>query len=213
MGKSTTTLPLVIALRREREQRVGVLAIDPSSPYHGGALLGDRVRMQMHATDDRGIHQVDGDRAVSSADGGRYPAGGTSSRRDRFRRRASSRPSESGRPRSTSQPTADTTVVLLAPGMGDGIQAAKAGLIEVADLLVVNKADRDGADRPCETCATCSPSGGGTRSPAHGDQRSCALLRLRDEGIGEVIAAIEKHGEWMTANGEIDRRRRARAAV
>ena len=103
---------------------------------------------------------------------------------------------------------ADTTVVLLAPGMGDGIQAAKAGILEVGDVYVVNKADRDGADP------------GGARAAAHGRARRarrvagagrCGRVASRGEGVDELVAALDAHRRWSDGSGERERRRVARA--
>ena len=144
VGKSTSTNALVAAYRR-RGMRVGVLAIDPSSPFSGGALLGDRVRMQDHATDD-GVFI----RSMAS----RGHLGGLSWATPQALRVLSAAGCDVvlietvgvGQAEVEIASLADTTLVLLAPGMGDGIQAAKAGILEVADVFVVNKADRDGAD-------------------------------------------------------------------
>ena len=144
VGKSTSTSALVAAYRR-RGMQVGVLAVDPSSPFSGGALLGDRVRMQDHATDD-GVFI----RSMAS----RGHLGGLSWATPQALRVLSAAGCDVvlvetvgvGQAEVEVASLADTTLVLLAPGMGDGIQAAKAGILEVADLFVVNKADRDGAD-------------------------------------------------------------------
>ena len=158
VGKSTTTSAL-IALWREREQRVGVLAVNPTSPFTGGALLGDRVRMQMHATDaDVFI------RSMAS----RGQLGGMAAATPQAVRVLEATGFDVvlvetvgvGQAEVDIAATADTTVVLLAPGMGDGIQAAKAGLLEVADLLVVNKCDREGADDAVRELRTMLASGG-----------------------------------------------------
>ena len=145
MGKSTTTSALVRACRA-RGQRVGVLAVDPSSPFSGGALLGDRVRMQEHATDPGVFIRSMASRGHLGGLAWATPqalrvldaAGCDVVLVETVGRRAVARSRWPG--------TADTTLVLLAPGMGDGIQAAKAGILEIGDVFVVNKADRDGAD-------------------------------------------------------------------
>ena len=99
---------------------------------------------------------------------------------------------------------ADTTLVLLAPGMGDGIQAAKAGILEIGDLYVVNKADRDGADSCAATCARCWrwPSGaeGAWRPPI------VKTVASKGEGLDEVVAEIDRHRAWLESSGELDRR-------
>src|SRR5882762_4717846 len=145
VGKSTTTSALVTALRSDG-QRVGVLAVDPSSPFSGGALLGDRVRMQDHATDN-GVFI----RSMAT----RGHLGGLSWATPQALRVLDAAGCDVvlvetvgvGQSEIEVVSLADTTIVLVAPGMGDGIQAAKAGILEVADIFVVNKADRDGADQ------------------------------------------------------------------
>jgi LAO/AO transport system kinase len=111
---------------------------------------------------------------------------------------------------------ADTTLVLLAPGMGDAIQAAKAGILEVADVFVVNKADRDGADRVVSDLRHMQSLG--PRSPAQAkvDGEWVApvvkTVAARGEGADEVVDRIEEHATWMAGNGVLDARRRRRAA-
>ena len=144
VGKSTTTNELVRALRA-RGHRVGVLAVDPSSPFTGGAILGDRVRMQDHATDP-GVYI----RSMSS----RGHLGGLAAATPQAVRVLEGAGCDVvlvetvgvGQAEVEVASLADTTLVLLAPGMGDAIQAVKAGILEIADVFVVNKADRDGAD-------------------------------------------------------------------
>ncbi len=144
MGKSTTTSALITAMRG-RGQRVGVLAVDPSSPFSGGALLGDRIRMQQHATDE-GVFI----RSMAS----RGHLGGLSATTPQALRVLDAAGFDVvlietvgvGQSEIEVAAAADTTLVLLAPGMGDSIQAAKAGILEIGDIFVVNKADRDGAD-------------------------------------------------------------------
>ena len=145
VGKSTTTSAVVTALRAQGK-RVGVLAIDPSSPFSGGALLGDRVRMQEHATDEHVYI-----RSMAS----RGHLGGLAWATPQALRVLDAAGCDVvlvetvgvGQSEVEVAGLADTTVVLLAPGMGDGIQAAKAGILEVGDVYAVNKADRDGADQ------------------------------------------------------------------
>src|SRR6185437_14155044 len=138
VGKSTTTSALVRAYRA-RGERVGVLAVDPSSPFSGGALLGDRVRMNEHALDD-GVYI----RSMAS----RGHLGGLSGTTPQALRVLDAAGCDVvlvetvgvGQSEVEVAGMADTTVVLLAPGMGDGIQAAKAGILEIGDVYVVNKA-------------------------------------------------------------------------
>ncbi|MGH3609777.1 MAG: methylmalonyl Co-A mutase-associated GTPase MeaB, partial [Pseudonocardiaceae bacterium] len=145
VGKSTSVSVLITALRAAGE-KVGVLAVDPSSPFSGGALLGDRVRMQDHALDD-GVFI----RSMAT----RGHLGGIAWATPQALRVLDAAGCDVvlvetvgvGQSEVEVVALADTTVVLLAPGMGDGIQAAKAGILEVADVFVVNKADREGADQ------------------------------------------------------------------
>ena len=134
---------------------MGVLAVDPSSPFTGGAILGDRVRMQDHATDP-GVYI----RSMSS----RGHLGGLSAATPQAARVLEGAGCDLviietvgvGQAEVEVASLADTTLVLLAPGMGDAIQAAKAGVLEIADIFVVNKADRDGADTTYRTSTPVS---------------------------------------------------------
>jgi LAO/AO transport system kinase len=210
VGKSTTTSAMVTALRAAG-QRVGVLAVDPSSPFSGGALLGDRVRMQEHATDD-GVFI----RSMAS----RGQLGGLSAAVPQALRVLDAAGCDVilvetvgvGQAEVEIASLADTTMVLLAPGMGDGIQAAKAGILEIADVFVVNKADRDGADQVARDLRYMQSLGG--RHSDAGAWRPPILktVAARSEGVDEVIAAIAKHHDWMQRHGALEPRRRARAA-
>jgi LAO/AO transport system kinase len=130
-----------------------VLAVDPSSPFSGGALLGDRVRMQEHALDPEVYIRSMASRGHLGGLVVGHPAGPAGARRRRLRRVLVETVGV-GQSEVEVAGLADTTIVLLAPGMGDGIQAAKAGILEIGDVFVVNKADREGPTRPCATCAT-----------------------------------------------------------
>ena len=209
VGKSTSTNALVAAYRR-RGMKVGVLAVDPSSPFSGGALLGDRVRMQEHATDD-GVFI----RSMAS----RGHLGGLSWSTPQALRVLSAAGCDVvlvetvgvGQAEVEIASLADTTLVLLAPGMGDGIQAAKAGILEVADVFVVNKADRDGADTVVRDLRYMLSLGDrrtddGWRVPI------VKTIAAKGEGADEVVEAIERHGEWLAGNGQLARRRAKRAA-
>ncbi len=207
VGKSTSTAGLVGVYRR-RGMKVGVLAVDPSSPFSGGALLGDRVRMQDHATDD-GVFI----RSMAS----RGHLGGLSWATPQALRVLSAAGCDVvlvetvgvGQAEVEVASLADTTLVLLAPGMGDGIQAAKAGILEVADVFVVNKADRDGARtvvRDLRHMIGLGEPRSGWKVPV------LSTVAARGEGLEEVVDAIEAHGEHLTRTGELTVRRRARAA-
>ncbi len=106
---------------------------------------------------------------------------------------------------------ADTSVVLLAPGMGDGIQAAKAGILEIGDVYVVNKADRDGADATARELNHMLGLGE-ARGPGDWRPPIVKTVAARGEGVDEVVEALEKHYAWMQERGVLAERRRARAA-
>jgi LAO/AO transport system kinase len=212
VGKSTTTSALV-AEYRARGQRVGVLAVDPSSPFSGGALLGDRVRMQDHATDP-GVFI----RSMAS----RGHLGGLAWATPQAIRVLDAAAFDVvlvetvgvGQSEVEVAGAADTTVVLLAPGMGDGVQAAKAGILEIGDVFVVNKADRDGADSTVRELRHMITLGSGPRSGSSDDSWAPPVLKTvaaRKEGIGEVVTALDDHLAWLTRTGALDERRRARA--
>jgi LAO/AO transport system ATPase len=212
VGKSTTTTALVRALRAEGK-RVGVLAVDPSSPFSGGALLGDRVRMQDHAGDS-GVFI----RSMAS----RGHLGGLSWATPQALRVLDAAGCDVvlietvgvGQSELEIASLADTTLVLVAPGMGDGIQAAKAGILEVADVFVVNKADRDGADQTVRDLRYMQSLGG--RHSGAGSWRPpivrTVASRETDNGIDEVWTKVAQHREWLDASGEGHRRRSERAA-
>ncbi|CAN5234746.1 methylmalonyl Co-A mutase-associated GTPase MeaB [soil metagenome] len=211
VGKSTSTSALVRAFRG-RDLRVGVLAVDPSSPFSGGALLGDRVRMQDHALDG-GVFI----RSMAS----RGHLGGLSWATPQALRVLDAAGCDIvlvetvgvGQAEVEIASLADTTVVLLAPGMGDGIQAAKAGILEIADLFVVNKADRDGADATVRDLRYMLSLGGKHSEAGAWRPPILKTVASRAEGIEEVIDEILAHRDWMAGSGELDRRRAARAGA
>ncbi|MDQ6688369.1 MAG: methylmalonyl Co-A mutase-associated GTPase MeaB [Actinomycetota bacterium] len=207
VGKSTSTAALVGTLRRQG-RRVGVLAVDPSSPFSGGALLGDRVRMQDHAL-DREVYI----RSMAS----RGHLGGLAWTTPQALRVLDAAGCEVilvetvgvGQSEVEIAAMADTTLVLVAPGMGDGIQAAKAGILEIGDLYVVNKADRDGADqvrRELRSMLALAERPEGAWKP-----EILKTVASKGEGIEEVAAAIERHRLWLDGSGELGRRRTRRA--
>lgn len=206
VGKSTTTSALVTAFRADG-RRVGVLAVDPSSPFSGGALLGDRVRMQDHATDS-GVYI----RSMAT----RGHLGGLAWATPQALRILDSAGCDVvvvetvgvGQSEVEVAALADTTLVLLAPGMGDGIQAAKAGILEVGDVFVVNKADRDGADQVVRDLRGAIRLA--ERSPGDWREPIVKTVASKGEGLDEVVAAVDKHRAWMQRGGELDRRRRRR---
>ncbi|MEV8094084.1 methylmalonyl Co-A mutase-associated GTPase MeaB [Kitasatospora sp. NPDC085879] len=209
VGKSTSTSALVSAYRR-LGKRVGVLAVDPSSPFSGGALLGDRVRMQDHATDPEVFI-----RSMAT----RGHLGGLSWSAPQALRVLDGAGCDVilvetvgvGQSEVEVAAQADTTVVLLAPGMGDGIQAAKAGILEIGDLFVVNKADRDGADATARELNHMLGLGE-ARGPGDWRPPIVKTVAARNEGVDEVVDALEKHRAWLAETGELAARRTRRAA-
>lgn len=209
VGKSTSTSALVSAYRR-LGKRVGVLAVDPSSPFSGGALLGDRVRMQEHATDPEVFI-----RSMAT----RGHLGGLSWAAPQALRVLDGAGCEVilvetvgvGQSEVEIAAQADTSVVLLAPGMGDGIQAAKAGILEIGDVFVVNKADRDGADATARELNHMLGLGE-AREPGDWRPPIVKTVAARGEGVDELVEALEKHRAWLAETGELAVRRRRRAA-
>ncbi|MGB9279640.1 MAG: methylmalonyl Co-A mutase-associated GTPase MeaB [Pseudonocardiaceae bacterium] len=211
VGKSTLVSVLITALRAAGK-KVGVLAVDPSSPFSGGALLGDRIRMQDHALDD-GVFI----RSMAT----RGHLGGIASATPQALRVLDAAGCDVvlietvgvGQSEVEIVALADTTVVLLAPGMGDGIQAAKAGILEVADVFAVNKADREGADHAVQNLKHMISLGRrGTEGPSWRPP-IVRTVATTAQGIDDLIEAIEEHRGWMRNHGERDARRQRRAEV
>ena len=210
VGKSTITSAMVKALRH-KDLRVGVLAVDPSSPFSGGALLGDRIRMQDHTLDPEVYI-----RSMAS----RGHLGGLAWSTPQALRVLDAAGCDVvlvetvgvGQSEVEVAGLADTTIVLLAPGMGDGIQAAKAGILEVGDVFVVNKADREGADATARELRQMI-SLGEARAP--GDWRPPVIQTVASsgEGIDEVMAALDEHRDWLGVSGALRAGRVRRAAA
>ncbi|GAA2111035.1 methylmalonyl Co-A mutase-associated GTPase MeaB [Actinomadura alba] len=207
VGKSTSTGALVTAFRKHG-RRVGVLAVDPSSPFTGGALLGDRVRMQDHATDPEVFI-----RSMAS----RGHLGGLAWAAPQAIRVLDAAGCDVilvetvgvGQAEVEIASLADSTIVLVAPGMGDSIQAAKAGILEIADIFVVNKADRDGAHqtvRDLRNMIALADRGLDEWRPP-----IVTTVASRGEGADEVMEALDKHCAWLTGTGTLRKRRLARA--
>ncbi|MBZ0137946.1 MAG: methylmalonyl Co-A mutase-associated GTPase MeaB [Planctomycetes bacterium] len=199
-GKSTLTSTLITALRKQAK-RVGVVAVDPSSPFSGGALLGDRLRMTEHTLDDDVFVRSMASRgrfgglAIGSEDacdvlalGGFDPlivetVGVGQSEVDIAR-------------------LADTTVVVLTPSAGDSVQALKAGIMEIADVVVINKADRDGAERLEEDIKE------GLELRPHPPEGEpfwqppvVRTIATQNAGAEELLTAISSHRGFLTGNG------------
>ena len=199
-GKSTLVDQLIAAFRSQGKT-VGVVAIDPTSPFTGGAILGDRIRMNRHATDE-GV----------------------------FIRSLATRGALGGLSRSTADVTlvmdalgleiiiietvgvgqdevdivkaAHTTCVVMVPGLGDDIQAIKAGILEIGDIFVVNKADRDGADRTTRELATMLEF---RNSPAGSwNPKVMKTEAPRGTGIDELVAEILLHRAYLFSSGTIN---------
>lgn len=203
VGKSTSTSALVGEFR-SRGQRVAVLAVDPSSPFSGGALLGDRIRMGDHAT-DRGVFI----RSMAA----RGHLGGLSWATPQAMRVLDGAGFDVvlvetvgvGQSEVEVAGHADTTVVLLAPGMGDGIQAAKAGILEIGDVYVVNKADREGAQKVRKDLramlALADRPQDAWKPPV------LLTAAATGDGVSGVVDALGEHHENLVATGELERRR------
>jgi LAO/AO transport system kinase len=203
-GKSTVTSALVGAFR-ERGDRTAVLAVDPTSPFTGGALLGDRVRMQDHATDP-GVF-------IRSM-GSRGQLGGLAAATPQAVRVLDAagfgvifiETVGVGQAEVEIASAADTTAVLVVPGMGDAIQAAKAGVLEVADVLVVNKADRPETQRTVRDLRSMV-----ALSTARWKPPVVTTVATSGEGVGELVRQLDRHWAWLAEEGELDRRRLERA--
>jgi LAO/AO transport system kinase len=207
VGKSTTATSLVRALR-ERGERVGVLAVDPSSPFSGGALLGDRVRMQEHAV-DRDVYI----RSMAT----RGHLGGLAAATPQALRAFDAAGFDTviietvgvGQSEIEVAQTADTILVLLAPGMGDGIQAAKAGILEIGDIFVVNKSDRDGAQALVRELRTMIALA--ERSPQDWKPPIVSTVAYEHRGIDNLLEAVDRFRIAQIDSGRAEFRRIARA--
>ncbi|MGH8934039.1 MAG: methylmalonyl Co-A mutase-associated GTPase MeaB [Egibacteraceae bacterium] len=202
VGKSTLVSVLITEWRKQG-RTVAVLAVDPTSPFSGGALLGDRVRMQEHVLDE-GVFV----RSMAS----RGHLGGLSWATGQGMLILDAAGYDVvvvetvgvGQAEVEIASIADTTVVVLAPGMGDAIQAAKAGILEIADVFCVNKADRDGAHRTVQELRDMQRLG----------QRRAAIHRTvasTGEGIAELVGGIDEHHTWLEESEQLAVRRRERA--
>ncbi|OBH29301.1 LAO/AO transport system ATPase [Mycobacterium sp. E342] len=195
-GKSTTIAALVGAYR-ERGCRVAVLAVDPSSPFSGGALLGDRIRMAAHINDSDVLIRSVATRGHLGGLAAAVPAAirllGAIGYHVVLLETVGVGQSEI-----EIAAVADPTVVILNPGAGDAVQAAKAGVLEVADIVVVNKADRDGAAQTVRDLR------------AETDAPIVSLIAERGQGVAELVAAIEDHHR---ADSRARRLARAKAQI
>jgi LAO/AO transport system kinase len=202
-GKSTLTERLV-ARSRSGGHKVGVLAVDPSSPFSGGALLGDRVRMQGHATDPDVFI-----RSMAT----RGHLGGISLATPEAVRVLDAAGKDIviietvgvGQAEVEITDACDTTLVVVNPGWGDAVQAAKAGLMEIADVFVVNKADRVGARDAVRELKQMLEM-----SDMEWKPEIVQTIATKSEGIDDLWAAIEKHRAYQEEQGRLQARRRRR---
>jgi LAO/AO transport system kinase len=210
-GKSTLVNELAKVYRR-RSRTVGIIAVDPTSPFSGGALLGDRIRMRDLFGDPGifirsmatrgslgGLARATAD-AVKVLDAAGYQTIFVET-------------VGAGQAEVDIAKAAHTTIVVGAPGLGDDIQAIKAGITEIADIFVVNKADREGADSTAmalqmilnfDHLSHLSPQDVGWRPPI------CKTVALHGEGVGAVVEAIEEHAIYLRESGNLQRRERER---
>jgi LAO/AO transport system kinase len=230
-GKSSLTDRL-IAHHRRAGRTVGVVAVDPTSPFTGGAILGDRVRMQDHAL-DAGVFI----RSLAT----RGHLGGLSRATSDIVQVLDAMGKDVilvetvgvGQDEVEVAELAHTVVVVAIPGMGDDVQAIKAGVLEIADVFAVNKADREGSDRTVkdlqlmlELRRSTATRGGVEHDSLHHMQRTGAedpheagwweppivkTVAIRDQGVADLMAAVERHREHLAATGEKAQREVARA--
>ncbi|MFL6194508.1 MAG: methylmalonyl Co-A mutase-associated GTPase MeaB [Thermoanaerobaculia bacterium] len=202
-GKSTL-VDRMARLIRQRGETVGILAVDPTSPFTGGALLGDRIRMQ-HLYTDPGVFIRS--MATRGAMGGLARAS-----RDAVDVLDASgfdwilvETVGVGQDEVDVVRTVDTVVVVTVPGLGDDIQAIKAGILEIADVFVVNKADREGVERTARDLEMMLSIG------EHGPWLPPILktVAAKEQGIDRVVAEIERHREHLAATGGLEHRRRS----
>jgi LAO/AO transport system kinase len=206
-GKSTLVNSLALHWRRAGKT-IGIIAVDPSSPFSGGAILGDRIRMQPLGGDSGifirsmasrgrlgGIARATGD-AISLIDAAGFEI-------------VLVETVGAGQSEVEIAGAAQTTLVIEVPGMGDDVQSIKAGILEIADIFVVNKADRDGADALIGQLRAMLRLGGPPRDDW--EPPIVPAVAIRDQGIAEIAAAIERHRAHLHASGQQATRDRERA--
>jgi len=201
-GKSTLVDRLAAHFRRAGDP-VGVIAVDPSSPYTGGAILGDRIRMQGHATDDGifirsmatrgflgGLARATADVALVMDAAGK--------------RRLLIETVGVGQDEVDIMGLADCTLVVLVPGLGDEVQAIKAGIMEIADIFVLNKSDRPDTDRfeqQLKAMLSIIPERGGWRPPV------VRTVATENKGIGALAEAIQQFRQHVERSGQLQARK------
>ncbi|MFC2025462.1 methylmalonyl Co-A mutase-associated GTPase MeaB [Chloroflexota bacterium] len=208
-GKSTL-LGCLIGIFRNQNMTVGVVAIDPTSPFSGGALLGDRVRMQSFGVDKdvfiRSLATRGWKGGLSRATVNTVHVMDAMGKDIIFVESVGSGQGEVDIAR-----VADTSVVVLTPGMGDEIQMMKAGILEVADILVINKADREGADSLKVWLETML--GVKARHPDEWQPSIALTEAICDIGTGQLAEGILRHRVFLTSSGELEKRRKERAKL
>jgi LAO/AO transport system kinase len=209
-GKST----LVAAMARELRSRgrtVGIIAVDPTSPYSGGAIMGDRIRMNA-LSGDQGVFIRS--MATRGTLGGlaRAAADAVTVLDAAARDWVIVETVGVGQDEVDVARASHATLVVSVPGMGDDIQAIKAGVLEIADLHVVNKADRDGAQRTAMELKTMLNLAGATPK---GGWKPPVLLAVADrgEGVSELVDAVDRFHAWLRSNGRLEEREREMAAA
>ncbi|MGE5232986.1 MAG: methylmalonyl Co-A mutase-associated GTPase MeaB [Acidobacteriota bacterium] len=203
-GKSTL-VDRVARVLRGRGETVGILAVDPTSPYTGGALLGDRIRMQGLYTDPGVFIRS---MATRGAMGGLAPA--TRDAADVLDAAGFDwvlvETVGVGQDEVDVVRSVDTVLVVTLPGLGDDIQAIKAGILEIADVFVINKSDREGADRTVRDLQGMLELDPHPRAWTPPIQKTVASL---GQGVEDLVGAIERHQAWLRDSGELAERRRA----
>jgi LAO/AO transport system kinase len=200
-GKSTLTDQITAAFRKAGK-RVGIVAVDPTSPFTGGAILGDRIRMNRHA-DDEGVFI----RSLAT----RGALGGISHSTGEVVNIMDAMGMDIviietvgvGQDEIDIVRMAHTTAVVMVPGLGDDIQAIKAGILEIADVFVVNKADREGADRTSRELSVMLEMG--NRCEGEWLPKVLKTEASRGVGIDELVAEFGEHRRWLFDSGTIDR--------
>ncbi len=199
VGKSTLVDQMVVHLRRA-EKTVGIIAVDPTSPFSGGAILGDRVRMQRHSMDE-GVF-------IRSMATRGYFGGLTQSTRSVIdvldamgKDYILVETVGVGQDEIDIVQSAHTTIIILIPGMGDDIQTLKAGILEVGDIFVINKADREGADRALMDLRGMIEMD----EKRYKDGWKPPILTAQavyDKGVKEILDEVEKHRRYLTSSSE-----------
>jgi LAO/AO transport system kinase len=200
VGKSTLVDQMVAHLRKA-EKTVGVLAVDPTSPFSGGAILGDRIRMQRHSLDE-GVF------IRSLATRGHF-GGLTQSTRSAIdvldamgKDYILVETVGVGQDEVDVVKSAQTTIIVVIPGMGDDIQAIKAGILEVGDVFVINKADREGADKTMNELRQMIDMGQQKFKEGKWTPPILKVEAVFDRGVAELLEAIEKHRTYLMESGK-----------